>query len=132
MKKAIFAAGLMASVISTLPAQADSVGDMAKNSAMLPLKAVAVGSAAVVGTPIAVTRQVAVRIREFTGTFADNIGGKEDFPPNLFASFASVPFGTIVGVAEGLYYGPKNAVVHGVEKPFSQSSFSLGEIDSDK
>lgn len=128
----LFAAGVIASVVSALPAQADSVNDMAKNSAMFPLKAVAIGSAAVVGTPIAVTRQVAVRIREFTGTFADNIGGKEDFPPNLFASFLSVPFGTIVGSAEGLYYGPKNAVVHGVEKPFSQASFSLGEIDSDK
>lgn len=129
--KALFAAGLLISVVSALPARADSVNDMAKNSAMFPLKALAVGSAAAVGTPIAVTRQVCVRIREFTGTFADQMGGKEDFPPNLFASFLSVPFGTIVGAAEGLYYGPKNAVVHGVEKPFSQDSFSLGEIDSD-
>lgn len=127
--RALFAAGLTISVLSALPARADSVNDMAKNSAMFPVKILAVSSAAVVGTPVAVTRQVAVRIREFTGTFADNIGGKEDFPPNLFASFLSVPFGTIVGAAEGLYYGPKNAVVHGVEKPFSQASFSLGDID---
>ena len=131
-QKALLAASLLISAFAALPAQADSVNDMAKNTAMFPLKAVAIGSAAVVGTPIAVTRQVAVRIREFTGTFADNIGGKEDFPPNLFASIASVPFGTIVGVGEGLYYGPKNALVHGLDKPFSQASFSLAEIDADK
>ncbi len=127
--KALLGAGLMLSVVSALPARADSVNDMAKNSAMFPVKILAVSSAAVVGTPIAVTRQVAVRIRNFTGTFADHIGGKDDFPPNLFASVASIPIGTVVGVAEGLYYGPKNAVSHGVEKPFSQASFSLGDID---
>ncbi|MBX9690074.1 MAG: hypothetical protein K2X27_25410 [Candidatus Obscuribacterales bacterium] len=127
--KALFTAGLLLSVISTLPARADSVNDMAKNTALFPVKILAVSSAAVVGTPIAVTRQVAVRIREFTGTFADNIGGKEDFPPNLFASVLSIPFGTIVGTAEGLYYGPKNAVEKGIEKPFSQASFSLGDMD---
>lgn len=128
--KAILAVALGVGVTTTLPAMAsDSVNDMAKNTALFPVKVVAVGSAMAVGTPIAVTRQVAVRIREYTGTFADNIGGKEDFPPNLFASFLSVPFGTIVGTAEGLYYGPKNAVVHGVEKPFSVDSFSLGDME---
>ncbi len=126
----VLAVALGVGVMTTLPAMAsDSVNDMAKNAALFPVKVVGVGSAVVVGTPIAVTRQVAVRIREYTGTFADNIGGKEDFPPNLFASFLSVPFGTIVGTAEGLYYGPKNAVVHGVEKPFSVASFSLGEME---
>ena len=125
--KAILVAATLLSIGSILPTYAsESVDDMAKNTALFPVKVLAVGSAAVVGTPIAVTRQVAVRIREFTGTFADNIGGKEDFPPNLFASVFSIPFGTLVGAAEGLYYGPKNAVTHGVEKPFSQDSFSLG------
>ena len=127
--KALFAVALGVGVMSALPANADSVPDMAKNAAMFPVTAVGVGSAVVVGTPIAVTRQVAVRIREYTGTFADKIGGKEDFPPNLFASVLSVPFGALVGTAEGLYYGPKNAVVHGVEKPFSVASFSLGDMD---
>ncbi|MBY0546532.1 MAG: hypothetical protein K2W95_04530 [Candidatus Obscuribacterales bacterium] len=125
----LVAVALGVGVTSALPANAESVPDMAKNAAMFPVTAVGVGSAIVVGTPIAITRQVAVRIRDFTGNFADKIGGKEDFPPNLFASFASVPVGTIVGTAEGLYYGPKNAVTHGVEKPFSVASFSLGEME---
>lgn len=126
--KALLAAAIMIGA-SSLPARADSVNDMAKNTAMFPVTALAVGSAMAVGTPIAVTRQVAVRIREYTGNFADKIGGKEDFPPNLFACVFSIPFGTIAGTAEGLYYGPKNAVQKGIEKPFSQASFSLGDMD---
>jgi hypothetical protein len=128
--KALFAAGLIFSVMSALPVRAaDSVPDMAKNTAVFGGKIVAISAAATIGTPIAVVRQVAVRIRDFTGTFADKIGGKDSFPPNLFASVLSIPFGTLVGSAEGLYYGPKNAVQYGFEKPFSQDSFSLGDMD---
>lgn len=127
--KALLAAAILIGASSALPAQADSVGDMAKNTAKFPVTILAVGGAMAVGTPIAVTRQVAVRIRQYTGDFADKIGGKEDFPPNLFASVFSIPFGTIAGTAEGLYYGPKNAVQKGIEKPFSQGSFSLSDMD---
>lgn len=114
------------------PALADGAGEMMKNSAMLPVRLVSVGSTAVVGTPIALTRQISVRIREFTKTFADKIGGHEDFPPNFFASFLSVPCGLVVGTGEGLLYGGKNAFGPGYEKPFSLQAFSLGdEIDPD-
>lgn len=127
--KALVAAGLLLCGISALPARADSVNDMAKNTAMFPVTVLAVSSAMAVGTPVAITRQVAVRIREYTGDWADKIGGKDNFPPNLFASVFSIPAGTIVGTAEGIYYGPKNAVQKGIEKPFSQASFSLSEMD---
>lgn len=127
--KAGLAAALLIAASASLPARADDTNEMLKNTAMFPVTAVAIGSAMVVGTPIAVTRQVSVRIREYTATFADNIGGKEHFPPNLFASVLSVPFGAIVGTAEGVYYGPKNAIQHGVEKPFSVASFSLADMD---
>lgn len=111
---------------------ADDAGEMLKNSAMLPVRLVSIGSTAVVGTPIALTRQISVRIREFTKTFADKIGGHEDFPPNFFASFLSVPCGLVVGTGEGLLYGGKNAFGPGYEKPFSLQAFSLGdEIDPD-
>jgi len=114
------------------PAIADDAGEMLKNSAMLPVRLVSIGSTAVVGTPIAMTRQISVRIREFTKTFADKIGGHEDFPPNFFASFLSVPCGLVVGTGEGLLYGGKNAFGPGYEKPFSLQAFSLGdEIDPD-
>lgn len=134
-QKKVALAALIAITLSSgtaTPAFADDAGDMLKNSAMLPVRLVSIGSTAVVGTPIALTRQISVRIREFTKTFADKIGGHEDFPPNFFASFLSVPCGLVVGTGEGLLYGGKNAFGPGYEKPFSLQAFSLGdEIDPD-
>jgi hypothetical protein len=102
---------------------------MAKNTAMFPVKALAVGAGLVVGTPVAVVRQTAERSMGITGDFADKIGGKDSLPPVLFASVLGVPFGLLVGSAEGVYFGGKNAIQHGVEKPFSKESFSLGELE---
>ncbi len=134
-QKKVALAALIAITLSSgtaTPAFADDAGEMLKNSAMLPVRLVSIGSTAVVGTPIALTRQISVRIREFTKTFADKIGGHEDFPPNFFASFLSVPCGLVVGTGEGLLYGGKNAFGPGYEKPFSLQAFSLGdEIDPD-
>lgn len=133
MKKAItfMAAALMLGAAA--PAMADdkggddSVGTMAKNAAWFPVQVAGVTAGWVVGTPIAVTRQVAVRIRKYNEEAADKIGGHEYFPPNLFASFFAVPAGSIVGLGEGVYLGAKNAIGHGGEHPFSLDSFSLGD-----
>lgn len=128
--KATILAVIAGALCMTAPAQADDKNmDMLKGAAMFPVKVAGVGTAMVFGTPIAVTRRTSVRIREYTSTFADKIGGHEHFPPNLFASLWSVPCGTLVGVSEGVYYGGKNAIVHGVEKPFCTDSFSLGDLD---
>jgi hypothetical protein len=122
------AAALMLGM-ATLPAKAadNEVGAMAKSYAWFPVQAAGVTAAWVVGTPIAVTRRAAVRIREFNEKAADKIGGHEYGPPNFFASFFSVPAGSIVGLGEGLYLGGKNAIGHGVEHPFGLDSFSLGD-----
>ncbi len=134
MRKAtVFAVAIALSQL--LPAMADDPqakpsgdsGSMLKNAAMLPVKALGIGSGLVVGTPVAIIRRTTVRIREYTGEFADKIGGRKDFPPNFFASFLSVPCGVVVGTGEGLEYGLKNAVEHGNEKPFGLDSFSLGD-----
>jgi len=118
--------------LSAAPALADDKGggevsSMAKSAAWFPVQAAGVGAPWVVGTPIAITRQVAVRIRTLNGEAADKIGGKEHIHPNLFASIYSIPVGTIIGTAEGTYLGAKNAIGHGVEHPFSLDSFSLGD-----
>jgi hypothetical protein len=127
--------------IATTPVQADDakaaaksssgssgeVTHMAKSTAWFPVQMAGVATAWVVGTPIAITRQAAVRIRSLNEGAADNIGGHEHFPPNLFAAFYSVPVGTIIGMAEGTYLGAKNAIGHGTEHPFSLDSFSLGD-----
>jgi hypothetical protein len=120
---------LAALTLSTIgaPVFADNdVATMAKNTAWFPVQVLGVASGMVFGIPICVTRRTAVRIREYTADGADKIGGREHGPPNVFASVFGVPAGTLVGVSEGVYYGGKNAISHGVEKPFGTDSFSLG------
>ena len=93
--------------------------------------AVAVGSGMAVGVPLAMAKRMAFRSINITNQFADQIGGHENLPPVMFASVLGVPFGLICGGAEGAYLGSKNAIAHGVEKPFSKESFSMGDIDAD-
>lgn len=114
---------------SLLPACADEPSAMLKNTAMLPVRTLGLGAGLVLGTPVAVVRQTAERSIGFTGTFADKIGGKDSLPPVLFASVLGVPFGVLCGSSEGLYFGGKNAIVHGTQHPFSKESFSLGELE---
>jgi hypothetical protein len=115
-------------VASALPALADDndYTTMAKNTAMFPVRTLALGSGMVVGCPVAVLRRVSNRCIEYTGNMADKIGGKNNLPPVLFASVLGVPFGLVAGSAEGMYYGGKNAITNCVEHPFSKDSFSLG------
>lgn len=127
MKKSLFGLVMALSLASTIatPAKAEEWGDMAKQTALLPVRCVAIGSGMVVGLPVAVTRRSSNRCIEFTQSFAEKIGGKEHIPPMLFASVMGVPFGLLVGTGEGVYAGGKNAISHGWEKPFSLASFSL-------
>lgn len=105
----------------------DDIATMAKAAAWFPVQVAGVTTAWVFGTPICMTRRAAVRIHDFTSAGADKIGGHEHFPPVLFASLFGVPTGALVGGAEGVYWGGKNAIAHGVEHPFSLDSFSLGD-----
>jgi hypothetical protein len=132
MKKLLLAALslVIAGSASVGAARADDGKEMMTNTAMLPVRTLAVGTAFVVGTPIAVFKRCAFRSINYTNTFADNIGGHDNLPPVLFASVMGVPFGMIAGGAEGVMLGGKNALT-GVEKPFSKESFSMGDIDGD-
>lgn len=128
MKKSFLT--LLAAVAMTTalcgPARAEDFKEMATNAAWFPVKALAVGTGMVVGIPVAVTRRSSNRCIEYTQNFADKIGGKEHIPPMVFASFMGMPFGLLVGTGEGVYFGGKNAITHGVEeKPFQLSTFSL-------
>jgi len=108
------------------PANAEDMKEMAKNTALFPVKALAIGSGMVVGIPVAITRRSSNRCIEYTQNFADQIGGKEHIHPMLFGSLMGMPFGLLVGTGEGLFFGGRNAINHGVEeKPFSLATFSL-------
>lgn len=118
-------AAIALSVSMTAPAFADDAATMAKNTAMFPVKALAIGAGTVVGIPVAITRRASSRSIEYTQSFADQIGGHEHIIPSFFAMTMGVPFGCLVGTGEGVFYGGRNAIVHGSEKPFGLASFSL-------
>jgi len=122
---------LLALTLNTAPAFAESEGSMAKQALMLPVRMVAIGSGMVLGIPVAIVRRSGARSVGFTEQFADNIGGKEHMIPMGMASLMGVPFGLVVGTAEGVYSGGRNSINHGWEKPFCLDSFSMGEeLDS--
>ncbi len=125
--------GLLALLALTLntPAFAESEGSMAKQTLMLPVRMAAIGTGMVVGIPVAIVRRTGSRSVEFSEKFADNIGGKEHMIPLGMASLMGVPFGMVVGTAEGMYSGGRNSINHGWEKPFSLETYSMGdELDS--
>ncbi len=131
MNKKIGLLALLALTLNTAPAFAESEGTMAKQALMLPVRMVAMGSGMVMGIPVAIVRRSGARSVGFTESFADNIGGKEHMIPMGMASLMGVPFGMMVGTAEGVYSGGRNSISHGWEKPFSLESFSMGEeLDS--
>ncbi len=131
MNKKIGLLALLALTLNSAPAFAESEGTMAKQALMLPVRMVAMGSGMVMGIPVAIVRRSGARSVGFTESFADNIGGKEHMIPMGMASLMGVPFGVMVGTAEGVYSGGRNYISHGWEKPFSLESFSMGEeLDS--
>ncbi len=131
MNKKIGLLALLALTLNSAPAFAESEGTMAKQALMLPVRMVAIGSGMALGIPVAIVRRTGSRSVEFTESFADNIGGKEHMIPLGMASLMGVPFGMLVGTAEGVYSGGRNSISHGWEKPFSLDSFSMGEeLDS--
>lgn len=126
MKKSLSMLLAALAIATAAPANAEDTKEMAKNAALLPVKAVAVGTGMVVGIPVAITRRSSNRCIEFTQNFADKIGGKEHMPPTMFGAILGMPFGLIVGTGEGVYYGGKNAIEGGAgEKPFGLGTFSL-------
>ena len=92
---------------------------------MFPVKVVAFGTTAVVGTPVAVVRMSAKNSCESTKSIA---GDKGNPLVTGMAALAGVPFGIFTGTLEGSYYGMKNAAMN-TDKPFSKDAFSLGDLD---
>ena len=119
------AAALSTTTLCPPAAQAEDMKEMAVNTAMFPVKALGIGAGMALGIPIAITRRASSRAVEYTQNFADQIGGKENIPPMVFASVMGIPFGVLVGAGEGVYYGGRNAITNGSEKPFSLGSVSL-------
>ena len=105
MKKTLAIALSLAAltVAPTTSARADDDGlrDAARQTVRLPLRAAGVATGLAVGVPMAITRRASNRMIEYTQSFADKIGGHTSAPPVIFASIVGLPFGLLVGTAEG-------------------------------
>jgi hypothetical protein len=124
---ALSLATLTVAPITAAQASEDGLRDAARQTVRLPLRAAGVATGLAVGVPMAITRRASNRMIEYTNSFADKIGGHTSAPPVIFASVVALPYGLIVGTAEGVYMGGSNAIHQGVEKPFSLESLSLAE-----
>lgn len=112
-------------VLSTcaLPAHAAEEGGVLSVVVGMPLKAVSVAAAVVVGTPIAIARKIGNNTVDMT----KNVAGDDNNPVMTgLSGIVAAPIGVVAGAVEGSYYGVSNAVTN-VDKPFSKEQMSLGE-----
>lgn len=89
---------------------------------MWPVKVVGMTTAAVIGTPIAVTRYVA---KESVASTKKLSGDKANPFKTGAMAVIGVPIGVVVGGTEGMWYGMHNAY----SQPFNKDAFTLGEIE---
>lgn len=94
----------------------------AKKIAMMPVKAMGCFVALTVGTPIAISRIGTQRFHEHTDDVKDMEGSTSSGAGGVIYA---LPMGFGEGLAQGLYYGPRNAFAN-FDKPFSKESMSLG------
>jgi hypothetical protein len=104
------------SSVCMLPASAED--SAVKTAAMLPVRAAGVFVGITVGTPIAIARMTKKRFHAWVDNETDMDNDK--FNAMLFA----VPMSVGEGLAQGLFYGPRNAIVNS-DKPFSKDALSL-------
>ncbi len=90
-------------------------------------------SGVVLGTPVAAGRETYKSYINFTEAAADKVGGKvggkDNGPVCLVVSLVTLPAAVVVGSAKGLYYGVKNGVWGGFDRPFYKDSYSLGALE---
>ena len=125
MKKLIAAMSLAA--MSCAPAFAGD--DPATNTVLIPVRILAFGVGAVIGTPVSIVKHSLSNTNKFDGDMADKVGGKDNAAARIFMAPGAIVGGFAVGAAQGLIDGPKNSVDNCVEHPFSTSSMSLSDSD---
>ncbi|MBX9686864.1 MAG: hypothetical protein K2X27_09195 [Candidatus Obscuribacterales bacterium] len=127
MKKRIVSSCLAVMSLSCAPAFAGD--DPASNTVLIPVRVLAFGVAAVIGTPVAVVKDTIKNIPKHTEAIADKMGGKDNMAAMAVAAPFGIVSGTALGALQGLYDGPKNSLDNCVEHPFSAASMSLSDKD---
>ena len=108
-----------------LPATASTEEDPLTSTVLLPVRVAGLGMGMAVGIPASAVRQTLENVPKCTRAIAGSLGGEDDPVSVVFALVPGTTAGIIQGVAEGCYYGVKNAVDNCVERPFSSAAFSL-------
>jgi len=103
---------LVLSVGAGLPVFADE-----SNFCLIPVRAVSV----VVGTPIAVTREIPHNYKVLLDQYND-----DNMSWKIMGAFSSIPVAVVAGTIKGCIGGAKHALTN---KPFSKDAFSLGVLD---
>ncbi|MBI1271087.1 hypothetical protein GC174_11710 [bacterium] len=128
MKKSLVSLMCAAAVAVSLqsPARADA-GEAMETAVKVPVALTAFTLGTIIGTPVAVLRKSFTNSMETT----NQVAGEDSNPVfKMGGALIGVPIGIFTGSLEGLYLGPKNAVVgSGGDQPFSADTFSLGELD---
>ncbi len=108
---------------------ADNDGlDSAVNGSLLVTRVGGMAAGLVIGTPIAVVREIGHNYMHFTEGAADKVGGHDNAPACVLASLFSLPAALVVGSVKGVYVGAKNGV-GGFNTPFQADSFSSRNLD---
>ena len=129
MKKQIVSSTLLLASLIGAAAPAFAGDDPATNTVLIPVRLVAFGVGAVIGTPVAVVKHVVKDIGAHDEAMADKVGGKDNAAARILLAPFAVVSGTVMGAGQGLYDGPKNSVDNCVEHPFSPASISIGEAE---
>jgi hypothetical protein len=78
----------------------------------------------VVGTPIAVVRKTESQYIDCVNEFR-----KDSNSYKFWGAFCSILVAPTAGIIKGSIYGPKNAIIHSIDSPFSKDAFSLGGLE---
>ncbi len=125
MKKLISSACLAMMSLSAAPAFAGD--DPATNTVLIPVRVLAFGVGAVVGTPVSMVKHSLKNIQAHDKAFAGKVGGEDNTAARIFMAPVSIVTGTVMGSGQGLVDGPKNSVDNCVEHPFSTASMSMSD-----
>jgi len=111
-------------VTTILMQQASADTDSAKGAEKIPLGAASMASGIVVGTPVAIVRKTGGQYVECLNEFKNDSNTWK-----FWGAFYSLPVAVTAGLVKGAVYGPKNAIGHSINRPFSKEAFSLGELE---
>lgn len=115
--------------LSAGPALAAETDNILVDAALLPARSAGLVTGLALGTPIAIVRKTIEKAESFTTSIASAGNSNPTVAEQITAGLVGVPAGIIVGTADGIYCGAKNAIINCVDNPFTAESFSLKELD---